>query len=140
MTAAAAIAPLTPGQQMRFDAGKAIFTAVCSACHQTTGRGLDGLAPPLLDSEWVLGLPEKTVRIVLHGLRGPVTVAGRVHTGDMPAFGAFDDAQISSVLTYVRREWGHGAAPVEPAQVAAIRAATAGHSDAWSPEELNLIK
>ena len=140
VTAAAAIAPLTPGQQMRFDAGKAIFTAVCSACHQTTGRGLDGLAPPLLDSEWVLGAPERNVRIVLHGLRGPITVAGRVHTGDMPAFGALDDAQISSVLTYVRREWGHGAAPVEPAQVAAIRAATAGHSDAWSPEELNLIK
>ena len=47
---------------------------------------------------------------------------------------------IASILTYLRREWGHTATPVDPAQVAAIRKATAGHSDAFSPEELNLIK
>ena len=141
VTAQATVAPMTREQQERFETGKGLFTAICSTCHQTTGRGLDGLAPPLLDSEWVLGSPERAIRIVLHGVRGPITVAGRVHTGDMPAFGAaFDDQQLASVLTYVRREWGHTAAPVEPAQVKAIRAATLGHSDAWSPEELNLIK
>ncbi len=133
--------PLTAAQQARFETGRTLFTAVCSACHQATGRGLDGLAPPLLDSEWLLGSPERTVRIVLHGVRGPITVLGRVHTGDMPAFGgALDDQQISSVLTYLRREWGHTAAPVDPELVKAIRAATAGHTDAFSPEELNLLK
>ncbi len=139
--ATAAVKPLTSDQQARFDAGKTLFSAVCAACHQTTGRGLDGLAPPLLDSEWVLGSAERTVRIVLHGVRGPITVLGRVHTGDMPAFGAaLDDQQVSSILTYLRREWGHTASPVEPEQVAAIRAATRGHTDAWSAEELNLVK
>ncbi len=133
--------PLTPEQQARFETGKTLFSAVCAACHQITGRGLDGLAPPLLDSEWALGAPERTIRIVLHGVRGPITVLGRVHTGDMPAFGgALDDQQIASILTYVRREWGHTASPVEPGQVKAIRAATREHSDAFSPEELNLIK
>jgi mono/diheme cytochrome c family protein/glucose/arabinose dehydrogenase len=137
----AAVKPLTAEQQARFDTGKTLFTAVCAACHQVTGRGLDGLAPPLLDSEWVLGPPERMVRIVLHGVRGPISVLGKIHTGDMPAFGAaLDDQQIASILTYVRREWGHTAAPVEPDQVKAIRAATAGQTDAWSPEELNLIK
>jgi mono/diheme cytochrome c family protein/glucose/arabinose dehydrogenase len=141
VTAATAVAPLNAEQQTRFENGRALFTAVCVACHQAGGRGLDGLAPPLLDSEWLLGSPERTVRIVLHGVRGPITVLGRVHTGDMPAFGgALNDDQISSVLTYLRREWGHTASPVDPAQVKAIRAATTGHSDAFSPEELNLIK
>lgn len=139
--AAAEVKPLTSEQQARFETGRSLFTAVCAPCHQQNGRGLDGLAPPLLDSEWVLGSPERTVRIVLHGVRGPITVLGRVHTGDMPAFGgALDDQQVSSILTYLRREWGHGASPVEPEQVKAIRAATANHSDAFSPEELNLIK
>ncbi|WP_414662967.1 DUF7133 domain-containing protein [Horticoccus sp. 23ND18S-11] len=137
VTAAVAVTPLTAEQQTRFETGKTLFSAVCAACHQITGRGLDGLAPPLLDSEWVLGSVERPIRIVLHGIRGPITVLGRVHTGDMPAFGAaLDDTQIASILTYLRREWGHTAGPVEPAQVKAIRAATAGHSDAWSPEEL----
>ncbi|MBL9199271.1 MAG: c-type cytochrome [Opitutaceae bacterium] len=137
----AATAPLTPAQAVRFEQGRTLFAAVCSACHQANGRGLEGLAPPLLDSEWVLGTPERTVRIVLNGVRGPITVLGKVHTGDMPGFGAaLNDEQIASILTYVRREWGHTAAPVEPALVAGIRSATAGHTDAWSPEELNLLR
>lgn len=141
VSAAVVTTPLDAAQQARFEQGKALFATVCSACHQANGRGLDGLAPPLVDSDWVLGSPERSVRIVLHGVRGPILVAGRVHSGDMPAFGgALDDAQISAVLTYLRREWGHGATPVDPAQVAAIRVATAGHSDAFSPEELNLLK
>ena len=113
---------------------------MCALCHQTNGRGLDGLAPPLLDSEWVLGSPERTVRIVLHGVRGPIKVANRIHAGEMPAQGYLDDNQIASILTYIRREWGHDASPVDPAQVTAIRTATKQHSDAWSQEELNLIK
>jgi mono/diheme cytochrome c family protein len=141
VSATAVAAPLDAAQQARYEQGKALFATVCAACHQANGRGLDGLAPPLVDSDWVLGSPERNVRIVLHGVRGPILVAGRVHSGDMPAFGAaLDDAQVASVLTYLRREWGHTATPVDPAQVAAIRQATAGHSDAFSPEELNLIK
>jgi putative membrane-bound dehydrogenase-like protein len=139
----AAVVPtkLDAAQEARFEQGKALFATVCAACHQANGRGLDGLAPPLVDSDWVLGSPERNVRIVLHGVRGPILVAGRVHSGDMPAFGAaLDDAQVASVLTYLRREWGHTAAPIDPAQVVAIRQATVGHSDAFSPEELNLIK
>ena len=141
VTAAAVVPPLTAEQQARFENGRGLFAAVCAACHQITGRGLDGLAPPLLDSEWVLGSPERTVRIALKGVRGPITVLGRVHTGDMPAFGgALDDTQVASILTYVRREWGHTASPVDPDVVKTIRAATATHTDAFSPEELNLIK
>ncbi len=141
VAATAAVQPLTAEQQARFETGRGLFGAVCAACHQLTGRGLDGLAPPLLDSEWVLGSPERTVRIALKGVRGPITVLGRVHTGDMPAFGgALDDTQVASILTYVRREWGHTASPVEPDLVKKIRAATATHTDAFSPEELNLIK
>ena len=141
VAAAAAVKPLTPAQQARFETGKGLFSAVCAACHQATGRGLDGLAPPLLDSEWILGPAERPVRIVLHGVRGNITVLGRMHTGDMPAFGAaLNDEQISSILTYLRREWGHTASPIDPEEVKAIRAATAGHTDAWSPEELLRIK
>jgi mono/diheme cytochrome c family protein len=137
--AMAAVGPLTAQEQARFDAGKPLFQAICAACHQLTGRGLDGLAPPLLDSEWVLGPAERPIRIVLHGVRGNISVLGRVHTGDMPAFGALDDTQLASILTYVRREWGHMASPVSPEQVKKVREETKGHTDAWSPEELTLV-
>lgn len=134
------VKPLTAAQQARFANGREIFTAACAACHQATGAGLEGLAPPLLDSEWVLGSPERLGRILLHGLSGPIKVRGRTYSGDMPAFGGLDDEQIAAVLTYIRHEWGHAAAPVEPAAVQAIRAATSGHSGAWSAEELRWVK
>ena len=122
----------------RFENGKVLFTAICATCHQTTGRGLDGLAPPLLDSEWVLGSPERIIRIVLHGLRGPIVVLGREHTGDMPAFKALEDEQLAAILTYVRREWGHPASPIDAAAVKATRAATTNQTDASSARELVL--
>ena len=52
-----------------FARGKALYTIICGACHQPHGNGQAGLAPPLRDSEWVLGSEQRLVRIVLHGLR-----------------------------------------------------------------------
>ena len=133
------LTPLTKEQQARYDLGKVLFTGVCAACHQTHGKGLDGLAPPLMDSEWVLGPEQRIVRIVLHGLTGPVSVKGKTYRLDMPAFGSFTDDQIASVLTYIRREWEHTAAPVEPTTVKAIRAATADRREAWVQDQLRAL-
>lgn len=130
---------LSESQQVLYDTGSTLYAAICAACHQADGRGLEGLAPPLLDSEWVLGPSERPVRIVLHGVRGPIRVLGKTHTGDMPPLGVLPDEQIAAVLTYVRRAWGHTASPVEAEEVKEIRAATADHTDAWSPEELKLV-
>ena len=88
----------------------------------------------------MLGSEQRLVRIVLHGLTGPVSVKGRTYQLDMPAFGAFTDEQISGILTYVRREWEHTAAPVEPETVSTIRAATADRHEAWVSEQLSRIK
>ena len=46
------------------------------------------------------------------------------------------DEQIAAVLTYVRREWGQTASPVDPATVAQTRAATADRTRPWTNAEL----
>jgi mono/diheme cytochrome c family protein/glucose/arabinose dehydrogenase len=129
--------PLTGAELARFDAGKGVFTSVCAACHQLDGRGQNGLAPPLLDSDWILGSPQASVRIIMYGLSGAISVNGRSYIGEMPGLGALDDDQIASVLTYLRREWGHTGAPVDPELVKSIRAATAGRVNPWGWRELN---
>ncbi len=98
--------------------------------------GQEGLAPPLVDSEWVLGSPQRLVRIVLHGLHGPIGVKGKTFQLDMPALGVFDDDQIAAILTFVRREWGHTADPIEPELIKAVRAETEKHDEAWTEAEL----
>ncbi len=110
---------------------------ICASCHLHDGRGQDGLAPPLLDSDWILGSPQATVRIVMYGLSGAINVSGRNYIGEMPGLGALTDEQIASVLTYLRREWGHTAAPVDPELVKSIRAATAGRVTPYGWREMN---
>ena len=107
-------------KQARFEAGKALYPLICGACHQPSGLGQEGLAPPLLDSEWVRGSERRLIRIILHGLRGPLTVKGKLYELDMPPLAVLEDEQIASILTYVRREWGHSASAVEPVTVTGI--------------------
>lgn len=130
------VVPLTAEQQARFDKGKIIFSSLCAACHQPTGTGLDGLAPPLVDSDWLLGPADRPIKIVLHGVGGPLTVGGRIWRLEMPPLPVLDDDQIASTLTYLRREWEHNASPVSPADVAKVRAANAKRTKAWTAEEL----
>lgn len=128
--------PLTEEQQKRFELGKELYVISCGACHQPHGNGQEGLAPPLAGSEWVVGSEERIIRIVLQGVRGPITVLGKTYQLEMPAFGVFDDDQLASILTYVRREWNHQASAIEPATVARIRKATESRLDAWTETEL----
>ncbi len=130
------IKPLTAEQQALFDKGKALYMSVCAACHQPTGTGLANLAPPLLNSEWVLGQADRPIRVVLHGLTGPITVGGTKFSLEMPPLGMFPDADLAAVLTYIRREWDHGASPVAPEDVAKVRALTQGRAKTWTEAEL----
>jgi len=127
---------LSNEEQALFDNGRQTFAGLCAACHQPTGKGLEGLAPPLAESEWVLGEPERIVKVVMHGLRGPIKVKGLNYSYDMPAAGFLSDEQIAGVLTYVRREWDHEASPVSVDLVKKIRAETKGRTDAWTEPEL----
>ena len=130
------IPPLSPADQKRFEEGKKLYAGSCAACHQLHGMGMDGLAPPLLDSEWVLGSEGRLTRILLHGLTGPIRVKGVGWHLDMPSMGMFDDEQIASILTYIRREWEHAGDPVKTDTVKKIRAETAQRNEAWSNAEL----
>jgi mono/diheme cytochrome c family protein/glucose/arabinose dehydrogenase len=129
-------APLTAAQKKRYEEGRTLFEATCLACHQQHGLGQPGLAPALVGSEWVAGSDKRLIRIVINGLRGPIRVKGETFELEMPALGILEDEQIASVLTYVRREWGHAFDAVEPATVKAVREETAQREDAWTMADL----
>ncbi len=104
----------------RFERGRRVYATICAACHQPSGMGSPGIAPPLRDSPYLLGDPTRAAAIVIGGLRGPIEVHGRVWNLEMPGWAAPDD-DIAAVLTYARREWGHAGSPVSPGQVQAAR-------------------
>jgi hypothetical protein len=84
---------LTAEELGRFNAGKTVYATICASCHLPDGRGQDGLAPPLLDSDWILGSPQASVRIIMYGLSGAISVSGRNFIGEIPGLGALTDDQ-----------------------------------------------
>ena len=138
--AAANVQALPPIAKASFDRGREIYPTICGACHQPHGNGQEGLAPPLVDSEWVLGSEQRLIRVVLHGMRDAITVKGVRYELNMPALAeALDDAQIADSLTYIRREWGHAAAPVLAEAVKTVRALESKREDSWTQAELQKI-
>lgn len=135
------MAPINP-----IDAGHALFMSggACNTCHQPTGVGIPGIYPPLRGSEWVNGPADRMIRIVLTGLKGPITVEDKQFgAGVMPAFGPhqynWSDDKIADVISYVRQAWGNHGGSVTPAQVAAIRQQIGDHAE-WTSAELLQIK
>ena len=119
------------------DLGKRVFKGTCMACHQENGMGVPGVFPPLAGSEWIAGSEERIIRIVLHGMNGPVTVAGKEYNSAMASLGGvLKDDQIANVITYVRSEWGNNSPGVSPETVAKIRAETAGRTAPWTAAEV----
>ena len=130
------VVALTNAQQALLEKGKVTYANLCAACHQPHGYGLDGLAPPLVDSDWVLGKPDVTTRIILHGLGGPIKVGNRIWDLSMPPMGMLSDEEVAGVLTYIRREWEHNGSPVDAKFVTGIRKQYADHSNSWTADEL----
>jgi mono/diheme cytochrome c family protein len=101
--------------------GQQLFNANCVACHQSSGKGLAGVFPPLDASEWVIGDSRVLVNIMLHGINGEIIVAGQAYKGVMPAFGHLGDAELAAVLSHIRSSWSNKSAPIEVDLVAAER-------------------
>lgn len=122
-----AAASLTAVQREWFERGRKEFV-VCAACHQPNGEGQEGLAPPLVGSRWAVGGADALVRIVVNG-----KTSG---SSTMPPLNALDDETIASILTYIRRSWGHASYPISPDQVRYIRGQIAERQEPWTDAEL----
>lgn len=85
--------------------GKTVY-ANCIACHQADGKGLPGMFPPLVGSEWVDGGTKRLGAILLHGVNGPLKVGGQNFSQLMPPWNTLSDEKLAQVLTYVRRKFG----------------------------------
>lgn len=102
----------------------------CFACHQSTGRGVEGTFPPLAGHmpELVKADRNYPIMVVLYGLDGNIQVHGKAYDGDMPSFGGqLKDDEVSAVLNYILSSWGNdkmlpkGHKKYTPGEVKALR-------------------
>lgn len=121
--------------------GRQQYLTLCAACHGTDGKGLKRFAPPLVDSEWVLGEAERLSLILLQGMEGPIEVNRKVYAEPdilpvMPSFSVMGNNDLAAIMTYIRREWGHKASMVSAQTVGNVRFRSQGKITPWKPKEL----
>jgi len=85
--------------------GAKMFFQICASCHGANGLGIDGLAPPLMNSEHVKNT-ERLALIILHGLEGPVHVKGEEYNLNLAMPGlirneTISDKDIADIISYV---------------------------------------
>jgi mono/diheme cytochrome c family protein/glucose/arabinose dehydrogenase len=136
-----AVTTLKGEEKKLFDLGAEVYRreAHCITCHQADGQGLPAAQfPSVANSDWVSGDPRRLIRIILHGLMGPIEVSGTKYPGQVPmtAFKGLSDQEIAGVATYVRNAFGNKGTAVTPAQVAAEREATKDQQGFLVPAEL----
>ena len=137
-----AAAALTPEEQAVVDKGREVFTQVCFACHGEDGNGgrVPGsgnaplIGPPLAASPRVVGPSDYVVKVLLHGVTGPLD--GITYPDAMIPMGMQSDEWIAAIGSYVRNAFGNRAALITAADVARVRAATASRKTPWTSAEL----
>ncbi len=111
-------------KQQRIDAGRVLYNGTCSVCHQQNGEGLEGVFPPLANSDYLMADARRATEIVLNGLTGPVTVNGSPYNSVMPPMSQLNDDEIANILTFALNNWGNEGGVVRAGDVAEVRAAT----------------
>lgn len=108
-------------------------TAACIGCHGQDGAGLANLGPQLDGSDWVIGSEIRLVKILIHGLTGPIQINRKTFTPQafMPGLGVnptITDGDIADVSTFIRANWTNRAPKITEATVTKIRKETSGRS------------
>ena len=134
---------LVTQEQNQYQRGQALFDgrAACFGCHGKQGQGVEGMAPPLAKSEWVTGEPQRLIKVLLHGLSGPIKVNGVDYQFPlvMPGLGAnasFSEQDMADIATYIRNNWGNAAEAISAEDVKHVRSQTANRSQPYIATEL----
>jgi mono/diheme cytochrome c family protein len=102
-------------------AGGKIYMQVCAACHMPNGSGVPGMQPALTGNPIVAGDTNRLITVVLKGPAAVLPADREKFSNVMPPFSVLNDADVASVLTYLRKNFAPGTADVTAAQVAAQR-------------------
>jgi len=121
--AAKGVAPppvIASSRDQKIEMGRKIFTTICAACHQPTGRGVPNVFPPLAGSDFLNADKKRAIKIVINGRQGEIVVNGLKFNNSMPKF-PLTDHDIANVLTFVYASFGNSGIEVKADEVAHLR-------------------
>lgn len=84
--------------------GERLYEKHCANCHQTDGKGLRGLYPPISDSDYLNGHLIDVICGIKYGSNDSLVVNGVKYIIPMPASG-LSNLEIAQITTYIYNEW-----------------------------------
>ena len=142
------LAELIPSERKLVKDGSEIYKSLCIACHGPNGNGLaTKAAPPLRGAKSIESDKSIAIRILLHGLEGPIE--GKKYPSVMVAMNDNSDEWIASIVSYIRFEFVgpvirfgpengkiRQSAIIQTEDVKKLREQYAKRTESWTIEEL----
>lgn len=102
--------------------GALLYTEYCTVCHRADGQGVPRIFPALDGNSAVFSKnADSVLQITLGGGRMPKTPHDRM-AFTMPAFSNLSDADVATVVNYVRNSWTNQAPEIDVDDVVKMRA------------------
>ncbi len=106
--------------------GLQLFRSICATCHGADGKGIQDLAPPLKDSEYINGSMKRLASIILHGLSGPITVNGKQYqlNNEMPGLANnkdISDEDIADIIRFTQNAFAKDGKNIAASEVKKLR-------------------
>ncbi len=123
--------------------GRDHFNIYCASCHGMGGEGKEQLAPSLLEAAIVDAGAEHVIKVILNGLQGPITIAGRKvdfptvmpgikHNEDIT------DEMIANMCSYISNAFSKTPTSVKTEMVTSIRKELEDNNEMFTEQYLLL--
>jgi mono/diheme cytochrome c family protein len=121
--------------------GLKLFRNICGACHGADGSGIEDMAPPLKNSEYIDGSMNRLASILLFGISGPLHVNGKLYdlNTEMPALAHntdLDDQDIADIVKYTQNAFAKNIKGISANDVKKIREKKPFGENMMSEEQL----
>jgi mono/diheme cytochrome c family protein len=90
-----------------YQQGQNLYTVFCANCHMDDGTGLEGLIPPLANSDWLRERQKEVACLIRYGIQDTLTVNGERYGQPMAGIDRLTDTEITNIVNYINHAWGN---------------------------------
>jgi cytochrome c551 len=110
----------SPKYQQYFVQGQILYQKHCSNCHQTNGKGLGRLYPPVDQSDFMDNHFEEVLCTIKYGRAGSLVVNGIEYNMTMKGNPGLTELEVAEISTYIYNQWSHKKGLVDVMEVTQV--------------------
>lgn len=110
----------SPKFQQYYVQGGVLYQQYCSNCHQSNGKGLGRLYPPVNQSDFMEDNFEEVVCIIKNGKQGSLFVNDIEYTMTMKGNTNLTELEVAEIATFIYNTWSHKKGLVDVKEVTQI--------------------